>query len=576
MILQPLLNIAALCAARGLRRAVIGPGSRSAALSLAFARHPDIETFVVADERSAAYLALGMAQQSGRPTVLICTSGTAALNFAPAVAEAFFLQVPLLVLTADRPAEWVGQQDGQTIFQPQLYGPHVKFSASLPADYQHDDALWFIERIINQCVNMAEMPPPGPVHVNVPIREPFYPEASEAFVYSLPRLQPRLAAVAALPAATATDLFAALAEAEQVVVLFGQQRHDPALTAALLALEQLLPVVVIGDLLANLHQEGDFIRHADFFMKTADEQLRPGLLITAGGQVLSKNLKNFLRKYPPRQHWHLDEGPALVDTFQSLTLQVPLKASCFFGEWLRRADYTAFLENDAENGGDDFLRHYRQAEQQARRRTAAFLQAPEHGFHDLLAVSLLLEALPEPSQLHLANSLSVRYAQLAGLAAGRAIEVFGNRGTSGIDGCVSTAVGAALVSPLPVTLLTGDVAFFYDRNGLWHPHLPNHLRVVVLNNGGGSIFRQLDGSGRQPELERLFETRHNGSARRTALDAGMAYFEARDAAQLQALLADFFQEKPAPALLEIFTDPVHTAAVMAGFRAGRVFFKDTQ
>lgn len=178
MSLQPVYDIAEICAKKGITHAVISPGSRSAALTLAFVRHPSIKTFIIPDERSAGFIALGMAQQLRKPVVTICTSGTAVYNLGPAIAEAFFQQVPLVVLTADRPPEWVAQQDGQTIFQRNIFGAHVKQSYELPVSRQHPDEAWHVNRIINEAVNLSLDLPPGPVHINAPFREPFYPASS--------------------------------------------------------------------------------------------------------------------------------------------------------------------------------------------------------------------------------------------------------------------------------------------------------------------------------------------------------------------------------------------------------------
>ena len=183
MILQPVVNIAEICARKGVENVVLSPGSRCAPLTIAFARHPKLTVRTVSDERAAAFIALGMAQTTGKPTVLICTSGTAALNYAPAVAEAFFLQVPLLVLTADRPPEWIDQLDGQTIRQQQVYGQHIKRSFDFPVALENPDAVWHTERMVSEALNEAVAYPAGPVHINVPLREPFYPADGENLQY---------------------------------------------------------------------------------------------------------------------------------------------------------------------------------------------------------------------------------------------------------------------------------------------------------------------------------------------------------------------------------------------------------
>ena len=184
MIIQPINNIAEICTQLGIVQAVLCPGSRSAPLTLAFARHPKIETFVIPDERSAGYMAMGLAQSSLKPVVLICTSGTAVSNLYPAIIEAFYQQIPLLVLTADRPPEWIDQQDGQTIRQQNIYQNHVLASYQFPASFDHEEIIWHAERMISKAILKAKGSISGPVHVNIPIREPFYPAAEEDFHYS--------------------------------------------------------------------------------------------------------------------------------------------------------------------------------------------------------------------------------------------------------------------------------------------------------------------------------------------------------------------------------------------------------
>jgi 2-succinyl-5-enolpyruvyl-6-hydroxy-3-cyclohexene-1-carboxylate synthase len=181
LILQPIIDLASICAQKGVKNAILSPGSRCAPITLAFARHPDIQTRTISDERSAAFIALGMAQQLNMPVVLICTSGSAAYNYAPGVAEAFFQQIPLIVITADRPPEWIDQWDGQTIRQTEIYGKHVKGFFQFPDEYGHQDKVWHANRIVNEAINLSKEFPAGPVHINIPLREPFYPEETEIF-----------------------------------------------------------------------------------------------------------------------------------------------------------------------------------------------------------------------------------------------------------------------------------------------------------------------------------------------------------------------------------------------------------
>ncbi|PQA59791.1 2-succinyl-5-enolpyruvyl-6-hydroxy-3-cyclohexene-1-carboxylic-acid synthase [Siphonobacter curvatus] len=553
MILQPLLDLAELCVRRGIHHAVIAPGSRSAALTLAFARHPHIQTKVIPDERAAGYIALGMAQQLGQPVALICTSGTAALNFAPAVTEAYFLGVPLLVLTADRPPEWIHQQDGQMIHQDAVYGKHIKESYALPADYGHVDSRWFIERTVNQLINSAQEQPRGPVHLNVPIREPFYPKSDETFTYGSPRTITRVVEQRTLPQETWEELLGLLEDTDRVLILAGQQVISEALLEILEQLKNEFAFPVVGEVLSNLSGHS-FLTHPDIFLGSTQPQDErcPEVLITFGDSFVSKNLKLFFRKYKPRYHYHISFRRELIDPFQTLTQQLAIEPEAFFHTLLETLDLRAFRQGD-EDRDTTFLQSWEVAEQKAVSGIQHFLQTRE-AFGEFQAVAQVLEQIPESSQLHLANSMSVRYANYIGLT--QRVTVFSNRGTSGIDGCMSTAVGAALTTDQLVFLLIGDVAFFYDRNALWHSHVPSNLRIILINNSGGSIFRMIDGPRQQPELETYFETQHHTTAERTAQDAGLVYYAIADEQELVKALPSFLNEDKKAKLLEISSDPV--------------------
>ena len=579
-LLQPIINAAELLYQKGIREIVISPGSRSAPLTLAVIRHGKFRIRVVADERAAGFIALGMAQQSRleghfRAVAIICTSGSAVYNLAPAVAEAFFQEIPLLLLTADRPHEWLGQQDGQTMHQTAVFGANVKRSYDLPADYAHPDAAWAINRQLNEAVNLTTAAPPGPVHVNVPLREPFYPRADEPFVYEQVRVIDALPTETQLPAPVWADLLDEWQRADRKLIALGQLPHNPALLAVLGQLSDELGIPIIGEITANLPRNapGRFITRTDVFLGSTDrdfrESLRPDLLITCGLSFVGRNIKTFLRQHPARRHWHI--GPAtdrIADPFQSLTTLIPAEPLAFLQKLFNDLDYQRFLQGDDDDDETDpfpYLNRWQSADNQAAKIVNQTIQAdlntPDGS--EWAAVDVVLAALPTESILHLANSMPVRYANLCGLEAVQRVAVSANRGVSGIDGCLSTAIGAALATDKIVTLLIGDVAFFYDRNGLMPQLVPPNLRVVLLNNHGGHIFRMIDGPGQQPELETYFETDQPLTAERTAADAGLVYVACGCVADVPGLLAGFFAAGNRAKLLEIKTDKFVN---QAGFR----------
>ncbi|MCR5889228.1 2-succinyl-5-enolpyruvyl-6-hydroxy-3-cyclohexene-1-carboxylic-acid synthase [Hymenobacter sp. J193] len=618
--LQAVHNIPEICAQLGITDVVLSPGSRCAPLTIAFARHPGIQVRTVPDERAAAFIALGLAQAQKRAVALVCTSGTAGLNYAPAVAEAYFQQIPLVVFTADRPPEWIDQLDGQTIRQADLYGAHAKGSFQFPADTTHADAHWHATRLVSEAIGLAEQFPAGPVQVNVPLREPFYPQQGEELQFGPVRVTRELPGRPQLPASTLAELRDAIRNTSRVLVVAGQHPADTELLLALHRFAAAWQAPVVGDVIANLHlpaapgyeQRRRPLGRQDVFMAVPEpglkEALKPELLITFGQSLISKALKLYLRNAKPAQHWHVQPAGAVADTFQALTKVVRMGPADFFaalsGEGSTsyaalasdgsiptitassqaaqpdatrvapvpqplgqpaRLTWTA-TESDLAKAA--YLRPWLAAENWAMGFLREFMQKPNQPFNEFTAIYRALQHLPDRTALHLANSMAVRYANILGLPPERFVEVFANRGTSGIDGCTSTAVGAALAQPArPVVLLTGDVAFFYDRNAFWHNYPTTNLRVILLNNHAGGIFRLIDGPRQQPELEEFFETRQPLRGENTARDFGLRYLAVSTFAELESALPVFFAAESGAGLLEITTDSPTNAEFFEQYRA---------
>jgi len=531
----------------------MSPGSRCAPLTLAFARHSQIQTFVIPDERSAGYIALGMAQNLRETIGLVCTSGTALLNLYPAIAEAFFQEIPLIVLTADRPPEWVDQWDGQTIFQNGVYGSHVKKSFTLPVDVDHEDSEKLIYQYVSEALNLCVQNTPGPVHINIPLREPFYPESGEEinFDTNVPVIHQAIN----YPTLTENDLDYAIDKWKlyrKKLILVGQNEFDPNLVQVLSSISEKHNVPVIGDIISNIHTMADGIRFPDLFLsnRNADilKTLQPDLLITLGKSVISKNLKIFLRKYQATEHWHLQTSQKIRNPFLSLTKVLYADPI----ELLREIEGLEKASSFEQQQQSNFKEIWQLEERKVAKRLDGFFLDKDFGEWE--AAKEILESLPTDSIVHLANSMPVRYANFCGLKSYQQIKVFSNRGTSGIDGCTSTAMGFAMSSKSPVVLLTGDVAFFYDRNAFWHNYPFSNLRVIVLNNHGGGIFRIIKGPSNVPELDEYFETHQKLSARHTAEEFDMDYFSCSNSDELSKVWDAFFNFDGKPKLLEIETD----------------------
>jgi len=551
--LQPIYDIAQLCALQGITQTVLCPGSRCAPLTLAFSRHPEITCRTFSDERSAAFVALGIAQQTQNPVSLICTSGSAAYNFAPAIAEAFFQHTPLLIFTADRPAEWVDQWDGQTIRQTNLFGGHVKKSFDLPADYDHADARWFITRAVNEAINLSREFPQGPVHINVPLREPLYPAPGEKIQYSKDiQVTETISASSYLRSTERDILFNELTGLSKVLIVAGQQEYHEELTKSVAKFCHTHKAELVGDIISNLHSLSNNVRHADTFLgqchESVKQSLAPELLITFGKSVISKNLKLFLRKYKPKQHWHIQPYGTAPDTFQSLTKVIHASPKSFFNSMTSESLVGKFDFQKKEN----YARLWEAEEHRTQRTIAPFFTESEQGEFALL--HNILSALPARCNLHLANSMSVRYANFIGLKTeNKGVHVFANRGTSGIDGCTSTAVGHSLTSEVPNILITGDMAFFYDRNAFWHNYSLPNLHVVVLNNHGGVIFNLIDGPGNVAEQAEYFVTTQKLTASHLAAEFKLEYLSLDSARKQKNFIKDFLTFEGRTKILEIET-----------------------
>ena len=539
---QTILDIVEICVQQKVTHLILSPGSRNAPLALAFYRHPQVITRIVPDERAAGYIAIGIAQSINQPVVLLSTSGTAVLNYGPAIAEAYFQQVPLIVLTADRPPEWIGQNDGQAINQDQVFANHTKKSFKLPVAMDHEDAIWHTHRVINEAINVARENVSGPVHINVPFREPFYPSKNQPWIY---RKQVPVVTKPMVDCTIGEDQWTALLQewhkATKILVVGGQNRPCDELNVTLEVIQEYAKVPVVGDAISNLHSVTNLIKHPEHILGQSQkvlEQLQPDLLITFGGGVISKNLKLFLRKYPAKAHWHLQQGGYPADCFKSISRVISLNPAGFLSqlsqlipkqtnsEWY---NIWQTLEKKSSEGFNNFIH--------------------DQEFNELQVIGKVL-ANSEQIHLHLANSSVVRWADLFGISP-ETIEVTANRGTSGIDGCSSVAVGHALTNQRQNLLITGDMAFFYDRNAFWHSYSIPNLKIVIINNHGGGIFRLVDGAKDQPELEELFVTSQRLSAKNTAQDFGMNYFYCDAASDLAHSLEQLFSTNDRIGVLEI-------------------------
>lgn len=546
---QSLLEIAWF---HGIRTVVFSPGSRNAPLVIAFHQDDRFEKVVIPDERSAAFFALGVIQERREPVAVCCTSGSAAANYLPAVVEAFYQRLPLILLTADRPREWVDQGEGQTIRQEGLFREHVVAEANLLVDSPNEADRAYNDRILNEALSVAALRE-GPVHVNLPFEEPLYQTTEMSF-------KPKtIAVVGGRPQLSPEELDEVVDlwnNAGKKWVLVGQVLPGPQWGDAIRALAADGNTLIWTESTTNLPEDVT-IGHIDRVINTITEEekkeLVPDVLLTFGGAIISKMVKALLRSHPPKTHIHIDVRWPQPDTFRALTHGVIARPEEFFRHFLPRVS----------NNGGEYRRHWMEVAERRRKSHNSFAESVS--FSDFQVYRDTLRSVPSDWKLQIANSSVIRYVQL--FDDGRDNLHFSNRGTAGIDGSSSTAVGMAWASKEPVLLLTGDVSFFYDSNAFFNDVVSPSMRILLIHNGGGGIFRIIQGPMGSGVLEDYFETRHQTSAEGIALSYGLDFKAVRDPGSWTEGLNWLLEKGDGPRLLEVYTPGDDNADVLKSYFA---------
>ncbi len=555
--------------AQGLRDAVASPGSRNAPLLMAIAARPQIKFRVITDERTAAFVALGMAIATNRPVMLCCTSGTALLNYAPAVAEAFHRHVPLIVVSADRPRRWIDQNDSQTMRQPDALQNIVKRSFDIPVSDGNSvecgnpafrsEYEWYVNRMANEAWIAATSGIPGPVHVNVQIDAPIGETtgtdvtSASASVREIKTLEgPRT-----LTPAQYRELAGTVA-GKKILVVAGFMDPDSRLNKSLATFLQLPQTAICAEPLSNLHLVGHPDSCVTDLVLAADEDtlrsLRPDLIISIGGAVVSSRLKKFLRSCPDVECWTLGDTDPGVDCYQSLTLHIDADPGLFFRgfasiiKWMKGHG----VYHDG-NSVSDYSAAWRNARQEAVKRAEEYIgTAP---WSELKSMNILLNAVPRKFNLFFSNGTAVRYACL-GLAP-MPHACWCNRGVSGIEGGNATAVGTAVCYAGPTMLITGDMSFSYAPEIMGLDLVPSDFKIVVLNNGGGGIFRCISATSALPIREEMLCAPRELPLESLCHAYGWHYLHADSEASLHTALPSMFA--PGRHLLEITVDPTLSA-----------------
>lgn len=547
--------LADILAGHGICDVIASPGSRNAPLLTALSVRKDFRIKMVIDERSASFIALGMAAETGNPVALVCTSGTAVLNYAPAVAEAFYRNIPLVVISADRPAEWIDQDDSQTIRQPGCLSSIVKASYDIPARLPSDDDIWMAVREINDAILLALSPRRGPVHINIRIDSPLG-RLSEYSPENV-RLIQSTAASPTLDIALASQLAAEIQTTSKVMIVAGFMPPQAELNSALNRLSDCRNIIILTETVANLSGER-FIPAIDLTLSamTAEdlEHHSPDLVITLGGALVSRKIKEFLRRCPELRHWHIGHSNHLIDCFRKLTLAVESEPVDFF---TRISD---LISPDAIQ-----LSHYQSAWSDSYKKALESHQnyLDRIGWSDMTAFRIILGRLEKQLQLHFSNGTPIRYSQLFGYRHFARVDC--NRGVSGIDGSTSTALGASVASRSDLILITGDMSCQYDLAALSSDLLTEKLKIIVIMNSGGGIFRFIESTSNMPAREFFFSQSMNLPVRKLAEAYGIPFFEATDESSLRNSLDDFLSVRGSSAILAVYTPPEESAEILRNY-----------
>ena len=485
--------LTALLVAHGVRHAVVCPGSRNAPIVHNLNECPDIRCYPVTDERSAGFYALGMTQALNQPVVVCVTSGTALLNLAPAVAEAYYQHQPLIVISADRPQPWIDQLDGQTLPQPDALGRFVRKAVSLPEPHDNEER-WYCNRLVNEALIVRH----APVHINVPITEPLF----DFKVAALPEERKIELMPADTPPHMLSHVCRMFMQSKRPMLIAGQPMN-PNLDEA---------VALIGD----------------------DERYVPDFVLYIGGSIVSKRLKHFLRK--AKETWAVNETGEVNDTFMNLTHVVQ-------GDGAVVADQIRFM---LEQQPHPFVQMWETLLAKVR----AHAEDYQPAYSEMAAVKYFEGKRSSTHQVHYANSSAIRLANI--FARHR---VWCNRGVNGIEGSLSTAAGFSVVTDDKVFCVIGDLSFFYDQNALWNQNLRGNFRILLLNNGKGGIFNMLKGLERSPARDKFVAAAHHTTAEGICLQNDVTYLKATNIEQMQQGVDTLlYIESDRPVLLEVLTD----------------------
>lgn len=553
----------------GVHNVCIAPGSRSTPLALMIARHPDIKVWLNLDERSNSFFALGMAKASRKPVAILCSSGTATANFFPAVAEARMGRSPLIVLTADRPPELRDVGAPQAIDQIRLFGAYPKWSVEVAQPEATPDLLRYARTIAGRAAATARTEPAGPVHLNFPFREPLIPlpadKGSSRIDLSDPAWNGRDAGAAfvsvdsgprVLDGPYLDSLAADLSRFERGIVICGPQ-FDPELADPMTRLGAALGFPVLTDPLSLVrcgpHNRDVVIDSYDAFLRDRQvgEQLKPDLVLRFGAMPTSKPVLLFLQRFPDVRHVVIGEGWEDPMLMAARMVNADPRRTC--AGLLERMD-------NFHRSSSTWLSEWQRVNQTARQAVTDVVNSMNETFEGRVFAELA-GLLPEDATLWASSSMPVRDLDTFFPACPRRLTFLSNRGANGIDGVISSALGASTVSDGPLVLTVGDIAFYHDMNGLLAAKLHNlNATVILINNDGGGIFSFLPQARHGDHFEELFGTPHGLEFRPAAELYGASYHLTHDWDDFHQSVQFSLQETGLK-IIEVRTDRKRNAAL---------------
>ena len=544
----------------GVTDVVCSPGSRNAPLLIAAAARDDMKKHIVIDERCAAFMALGIATVSRKPVALVCTSGTALLNYAPAVAEAFYQGIPLIVLSADRPQQWIDQDDAQTLRQFEALSNFVKKSYELPAWGDSDPELqWYANRIANDAMIEATSRRNGPVHINIRLGDPLGNKIKRD--YTAQRKIEILVSDSILNKEVERRLAMELLY-KKVMLVVGFMPPDNHLQRSVIEMKGKPNVVVMAETLSNLHMcKSAYSIDSVLTAYTEEEldRLAPDVVISLGGSLVSRKLKEYLRRNKERcTHWALGWTHTTSDCFMSLTKRIEVNPSRFLRHIAGYMD--SAIRKGAQISFGDYSRQWEEARASTAKVKAEYVEnAP---WSELSAFSKIFTSIPASYNLFLSNGTAVRYAQILDYNLPHAS--YCNRGVSGIDGSCSTAIGGAVAYNGETVLITGDLSMAYDIGALTLPEIPEKMRIIVIDNEGGGIFRFIPTTSSLEEREEYFCVAPKLPLHNLAEGYGWEYMEATNAIELDEALRKLISTEH-KMILRVICDGEKSAEILKSY-----------